>query len=167
MIKQREEYLRSKNIPALIGILKESIENIDFRCTEGEKELKRIPLLTKEMDFILNLIIEKHNKMNDHVIITSGQNITSMEYGDLWLVVENFQNVKNNPFVSLQCFPISAADLRWLESFKIFKIAQIKNYDVGSSSLVVEPLPFCDHTKLIEIYAELINRKYDETQVEG
>ena len=99
--------------------------------------------------------------------ITSGQNITTIECGSLWLVVENFQNVKNNPFISLHRFPISGADLKWLESFKIFRIAQITNYHVGSSSLVVEPLPFCDHAKLIEIYAELIKRKYDETQVGG
>lgn len=91
--------------------------------------------------------------------ITTGRNITTIELDSHWLVLENYSGKNIEKFVSLHSFHITASDIRWLESFKIFTIYLLSNYEVGASSLILEPLAFCSGEKLKEIFAELIKRK--------
>ncbi|OJU49711.1 MAG: hypothetical protein BGN96_10615 [Bacteroidales bacterium 45-6] len=91
--------------------------------------------------------------------ITTGRNITAIELENQWLVLENYADKCIDKFVSLHSFHITAQDICWLESFKIFTIYLLSNYEVGASSLILEPLAFCSQEKLTEIFAELIKRK--------
>ncbi len=90
--------------------------------------------------------------------IKTGINITTIEFEDLWMVVENYS--ENKKLSVLLSFHITSEDYIWLKSSKVFEIYLLTNYE-SASSLILKPLAFLNQERLTKIFTEFIKRKHE------